>query len=275
MGIICEKSNNIQVSTDETYNEIRQISIEFTVIGTPDIKEAIQTVRENAPDPYLDTSLTSIDVQEKFSDDHWVIRASYDKSKSSVANEKLPEERVSFSSASSNFHRTHSLQTVHRYGKAPDMGGAIDVQGREILGCDIYQPCPSMKIVKCFKSLSTEFRNRLLYKSCHVNDSRFRGFKKGELLYLNAEISQVGNGKKSYWQVEYTFLVSANQDNMSIAGFDTNVDKEGWQYLWMKYTSKKVTSQGEEFIAKKPVGAYIEKVYYYYDFKLLGLSANG
>ena len=58
--------------------------------------------------------------------------------------------------------------------------------------------------------------------------------------------------------------------NLTI-GDITGVDKKGWEYLWVRYTDS--VNDTAKALVKKPIAAYVERVYEYGDFGLLGISA--
>ncbi len=53
-------------------------------------------------------------------------------------------------------------------------------------------------------------------------------------------------------------------------GTIAGIDKEGWHYLWVRFTEDEDTNA--RTLIKRPISAYVEQVYPYGDFALLGLS---
>ena len=244
----------------------------YLVTDAADEEAAIAAAVASSPDELCDMPRGNVTLEER-GQAAWIVKVNYAyNSAGGFSSVQLPPETVTFDGSAATVHITNSRNTVHRYGSAPNYGGAIDVQNHEVRGCDVYYPNPTMNIVHCFSAaqMTTAFRNRLLFKTCHVNDATFRGFAAGELLYLTSRITQQGTGRKRYYQVDYTFLISPNQEDMEFGSLK-GIDKKGWQYLWLRY--KDEVDSGN--LVTPPVGAYVEKVYLNYDFKLLGLSANG
>jgi hypothetical protein len=99
-----------------------------------------------------------------------------------------------------------------------------------------------------------------------VNGSGFKGFAKGELLFLGASGSKRG---KDDWEITYRFAASPNAAGLTL-GDITGINKEGWHYLWVRFADDEDTTA--KALIKKPVAAYVEQVYQYGDFSLLGLG---
>ena len=98
-----------------------------------------------------------------------------------------------------------------------------------------------------------------------VNNAAFRGFAAGEVLFLGAQGSKTGTGD---WSISYRFAASPNVANLTV-GDITVTEKRGWDYLWVSYADSK--DDTAKRLVKKPVAAYVEQVYGYADFSLLGI----
>ena len=48
-------------------------------------------------------------------------------------------------------------------------------------------------------------------------------------------------------------------------------EKEGWHYLWVRYEDEK--DEAAKVLTRRPVAAYVEQVYQYGDFGLLGIGS--
>ena len=55
-----------------------------------------------------------------------------------------------------------------------------------------------------------------------------------------------------------------------VVGPITGIAKKGWEYMWVRYADSEDTVA--KAIVKKPIAAYIEKVYDEGDFSLLGIG---
>jgi len=86
-----------------------------------------------------------------------------------------------------------------------------------------------------------------------------------ECLFLGAAGAKRGSGD---WEITFRFAASPNVSNLTI-GAITGIDKKGWEYLWVRYADQ--VDDGAKALVKRPVAAYIERVYEYGDFNLLGI----
>jgi hypothetical protein len=109
------------------------------------------------------------------------------------------------------------------------------------------------------------YRGTLFNLTGKVNGGAFKGFAVGECLFLGAAGAKRGSGD---WEITFRFAASPNVANLTI-GDITGVDKKGWEYLWVRYADR--VDDTAKALVKKPVAAYVERVYEYGDFGLLGI----
>ncbi|RMF94392.1 MAG: hypothetical protein D6741_12675, partial [Planctomycetota bacterium] len=115
-------------------------------------------------------------------------------------------------------------------------------------------------------SLVTDAYKATLYNlTGTVNNATFRNFAAGEVLFMGASGSKRGPGD---WEITFRFAASPNVTGLTI-GEITGINKNGWDYLWVAYADD-VDDAAKELI-KKPIAAYVERVYRYTDFSLLGI----
>lgn len=179
-------------------------------------------------------------------------------------------------------HISHSKQTFAKYAKsgetAPDCQGAIGFNGDTIEGVDIVSPIYNFQETHFFNSLAVTPAYKaglaqLVYAP--VNAAEFRGFKRGEVLYLGAS-----GQKKGLDAWEITFRFAASQNIVHVAGDShypgitigdiTGIEKEGWHYLWVRYEPN--TDSSAKKLVPKPIAVYIERVYDYGNFNVLGIG---
>jgi hypothetical protein len=60
---------------------------------------------------------------------------------------------------------------------------------------------------------------------------------------------------------------SPNRTGITV-GDITGISKKGWEYLWVRYADSE--DAAAKAIVKKPVAAYVEKVYEVGDFGMIG-----
>lgn len=100
----------------------------------------------------------------------------------------------------------------------------------------------------------------------HTNDTPFRGFEAGEVLFLGATGSKRGSG---LWEISYRFECSPNFDDLSV-GEITGIVKAGWDFLWVLW--KEASGEGASFVAPTPEAVYIEQLYDAGSFASLGIG---
>ncbi|MFN9131136.1 MAG: hypothetical protein ACK5XO_00450, partial [Phycisphaerales bacterium] len=101
-----------------------------------------------------------------------------------------------------------------------------------------------------------------------TNAGGFKGFAPGEVLFLGATGSKRGDGPDDDWEITFRFAASPNETGLSV-GTITGINKKGWEYLWVRYADAEDTGSGA--IIKKPIAAYVERVYDDANFGALGI----
>ena len=99
-----------------------------------------------------------------------------------------------------------------------------------------------------------------------VNASGFKGFAKGEVLFLGASGSKRGLDD---WEITFRFAASPNVAGLSLGSIG-GIAKEGWQYLWVRFIDDEDPTA--KALIKRPVAAYVEQVYPYGNFANLGIG---
>jgi len=89
-------------------------------------------------------------------------------------------------------------------------------------------------------------------------------FNAGEVLFLGA--SGDDSTASEFVDVMYRFAASPNRENIEI-GDITVTSKLGWEYLWVRYED----GVDQNMIVQRPVAAYVEQVYGYGDFSVIGM----
>jgi len=182
------------------------------------------------------------------------------------------QSSFSFDTSGGTQKITQSLQTIARYAaagqQAPDFKGAVNVSGDNVEGVEITLPVynwtetyylPDVMITGAYKST-------LFFMTGRVNILPFRGLQKGEVLFLGSSGSKRGSED---WEINFKFAGSPNVFNLTI-GDITGINKEGWQYLWIRYEDDE--DQAARKLIKKPTAVYVEQLYHYGDLSLLGIG---
>lgn len=177
-----------------------------------------------------------------------------------------------FSIGASTTHLNQSLETVGKYaagtgGVAPNYLGAIGVSKDGIAGVDIVTPVfnfsETVELSATFVDVAKLRQwSRLTGK---INSSAFKGCDAGEVLFMGCSGSRKSG---EYYKITFHFAVQENAQNIQV-GDITIPEKKGWDYLWILY--RDTVDEIEEFVIKEPQAAYVEKVYHWGDFGILGL----
>lgn len=275
------------VVTNENYDRVDYADLEFLVRATEDTDEqgVIEAARATGgiPVKYLGCRLMRVQVVERMTARSWKIVGSYEYTGGVglSSDDEVPPEREVLSFSAEKVHIERSLQTLMRYGNAPDMGGLIGVNTTDgsVAGADVYQPTGTLRITKWFKpsEFTDTIRRKIIYRQCRVNSGTFRGWLEGELLFLGADIEKHGTGKKDLIPVTYNFVVAQNVEDAVIGGSISNVDYEGHNVVWVRAIDKIVNGVDAEgafrkYLAKGIDGVYVEKVYKKADFSEMGLE---
>lgn len=152
-------------------------------------------------------------------------------------------------------------------GTGPDQKGAIGVTKDRIEGCDIFAPAGrwsrSVPIV-----MTPKFMRTIHDTTGKVNNATFYGFLRGELLYLGCS-GKLKNGLGVIWDVTHSFAVSRNRAGIQVGGDIIVPKKLGWEYLWVGYRPAVVGNN----LLQVPDAAYVEQVYEFADFSVIGIGA--
>jgi len=181
------------------------------------------------------------------------------------------ESTFSFDTGGGTTHITQSLETVAAYGAVgtpPNFGGAIGVTDDNVEGVDITVPVyhfsethflPDIVVAPAYKATLFNLTGR-------VNGLPWKGFATGEVLFLGASGTKRG---LQAWEITYRFAASPNKSNITV-GSISGISKKGWEYLWIRYAETEDTAA--KALVKRPLAAYVERVYEYGDFSLMGIG---
>lgn len=186
---------------------------------------------------------------------------------------------------------------------APDFKQLINVQDDGIEGTDIVVPKFDWIETHILPITTVTPAYRLLLSTLtgSVNDELWRngspagftGFQRGEVLFLGATGRLVGG--QDYWELSYKFSYQKNltggsggndQSQMvyapSIGGSSSGyIKKVGWEYLWFNSIEREfvgetpsggpTNGQPVRALIRQPTYGFVEQVYPYIPFTLLGI----
>lgn len=256
-----------------TLGENPSADLVYILAGTSDDATAIALVESSAPPTYQGLYRQSIQLEPEWvdaasGDGRWIVTVRY----GLWPQPKQGESVYSFDTTGGTQHITQSIATVQRYappGKtAPDFKGAIGVTPENVEGVDITIPACTFAETHYLAatSVTLAYRVALFRLTGKVNNATFKGCAAGECLFLGATGSKRGADD---WEITYRFAVSPNRTGITV-GEITGIDKKGWEYLWVRYQNAEDGTA--RAIVKKPLAAYVEKVYEEADFSALGIG---
>lgn len=265
-------------SRERTTLEDESAELRYIVRGTEDDSEVASLVQSTSPTTYAGLPRRSITFRTLETSTIWECTVSYAKKDPATENsqENPPETgdmAISFDTAGGMQHISQSLQTVQKKSFSegqftpPDFKGAIGVTKDSVEGVEIYVPSFQYQVTRyvAIEQVTQAYINNLFRLTGKTNRGNFHGFAAGQVLLAGVSGSQRGEAD---WELTYKFLCSENRSNLTI-GEITGVNKKGWEYLWVIYEDSE--DETAKWLVKKPVAAYVEKVYEDGDFGLLGL----
>lgn len=189
--------------------------------------------------------------------------------------------RFSFDSTGGTAHITQSIITTNSairqggpYTVIPNFSRAIGVTNDGVDGVDIVVPKCNFSEQYVFNAFDWDYRRRVIQLTGTVNNAAFRGWRKGEVLFLGATGAFRQDNK---FDVTFNFAVSEGvygpleiAPGLVIPGTPDSPAKYGWEYVWVQYLTDVDTSA--HALVRMPVVAMVEQVYPYGDFRLLGIG---
>ena len=249
------------------------VEMVYMLTGTSDDMTAKTLLENSTAETYNGLVRQSISLEPEWvdtfaGDGRWAAVVRY----GLQAPPEVGESSFSFDTGGGSQHVTQSRQTISRYGlpgkTAPDFKGAIGVTNDSVEGVDITVPVYSFSETHYLADafVTPAYRGTLFALTGKVNSAAFKGLAAGECLFLGAAGSKRG---ADAWEITYRFAASLNRTGIAV-GEITGISKKGWEYLWVRYGDAEDTAA--KAIVKKPMAAYVEKVYEEGDLSQLGIG---
>lgn len=254
----------------ETIGRQPKAEIPYLAMGATDEADVRAAALASIPGTYLDMFLEEIAIDRRINASTWSLKAKY--SKPTPNQQETPEPEFSFDTTGGTQHITQSLQTVGAYGDTSDIEGAIGYDGKNVNGVDITVPVYQFtETIHAAPALVTQaYKMTLMELTGTVNNAPFRGFAAGEVLFLGVSSARHGANPDDNWDLSFKFAAAKNKTGISI-GSITGIDKGGWEYLWVQYADD--VDAAAKTLIKKPIAVYVERVYEYGNFALMGIGA--
>lgn len=267
--VLQERVKSRRVVTE--YELVKSVEMHFWLTGTANDEAAWTYTLANTLGQYAGLNRKSVNIEPEWvnlttNDGLWYITIVYGE------YPIVGESTFSFDTSGGQQHITQSLQTVARRalpGRTPsDCKGAIGVTNDSVEGVDIVMPVYSFSEAHYFvdEFVTLDYRLTLRNLTATVNNSAWRGFEAGEVLFLGAAGSKRGFGD---WEIRFSFASSENEDEYRV-GDVLPAPKKGWHWAWVRYADD--TDVSSASWVKTPKELHIEKVYKESDFTLLGIG---
>jgi len=236
--------------------------LRFIVTGSNDEAAVLAYVEAQAPTTYYGMRRMQVEA-EPLGAGVWQCVVPYEGKNETV---------YTFETGGATAHITQSLATSRfaaAGATAPDFYGAIGVNGDSIDGVDVTVPTFNFTETYRFPGSTVSGAYKLALFACtgKVNNASFRGFAAGECLFLGASGTKTGIDD---WEIAFKFAGSPNVASLSIGGGITVTNKQGWDYLWVRFADAE--DNAAKALVKRPVAAYVERVYPRADFSTLGIG---
>jgi len=222
----------------------------------------------NQPQSVLQAESYSLDY---LGDDAWQLEVTYTSNGADSDNQQQPLNRSrSFETSGGTTHITQGL-AEQKFGTTPAMNSAIGVSSDGVAGVDVI--IPQLQWTETYdvpaRYVTSAYIVGVNSLTGAVNNSGFRGFAAGEVLFLGCSGSQQWDSDKGDgpWNLSYKFSASPNATGLTV-GAITGISKAGHDYLWVKYED----DVSDSSLIKKPVGVYVNQVYRRASFAGLGIG---
>lgn len=274
MAVTCEtKYKSLAITKGQSREQ------KYVIRGTADEAEALAILDTTAPLLVDTLARQSIEVEEEHVDETdadaciWTGTAQY--GLPGAASQTPPstgDSVFSFDTSGGTQHITVSRETVGAYGtnaSVSDYGKAIGWEKGSIQGTDITVPIYTWAETHYLANsiVTSGYRGALFTLTGRTNNASFKGMAAGECLFMGASGTKRSSGED--WEINFRFASSPNRSGITI-GSIANIEKKGWEYMWVFYKEKKHGTL-KEFVPV-PQRVYVERVYEDGDFSILGIG---
>ena len=252
-------------SRETTIGDDSTVELRYVICGTDDDATANNALLANSPTVYGGLIRQTAHT-ERIAEDTWEGTVRYGEAPTAG------DSSFSFDTGGGSQHLTQSLGTIGSYAApgrtAPNFRGAIGVTPDAVEGIDVTVPVYHFSETHVVPNAAVTggYKAGLFFLTGRVNGASFKGFAAGEVLFLGASGSKRGADD---WEISFKFAASPNATGLSV-GDITGITKAGWDYLWVRYEDAE--DPAAKALVKRPVAAYVERVYPWGNFSSLGIG---
>ena len=241
-----EQSFEAHTKSIDKNGKLLSAEVPYIVFEATDEDDALQAVLDAAPETIefngSQIRLSSIEIDERCNAEVYKVNVSYEKSSSSSSDDKGNDVmEISFSSGGGTKHIVRSLGWKE-YGMKAYLNQAGDNIGwdgelkgkREFAGIDV--PTSNLQltltVTRKMSALDSKWQRNIAGLTGKVNDKKFQGYERGEVLFNGASFSGAEDADEV--KVSYNFSIQLNETNVSLGKLESGTEifatKLGWQY---------------------------------------------
>jgi len=224
---------------------------------------------------------TGLELDEQLDQAAWSLTVDYE-GRGAWYDETDALSGFEFTTLGGTRHITAPIALRSSYGEkaSSEMAGVIGFDGRDVQGCDVPERVFNFSINRRISPawVTVGYVELLEQLTGCINMHAFASRQEYSVLFLGATGQRRGN---EAWNLTWQFSskrnrLVANGNPITIPGLVDSgtgqpyeIDKYGWDYLWVQYET--VEDTVKYTLARKPIAAYVQQVIEAADFGLLGL----
>lgn len=248
--------SNLTLARGNFNNHETSMTKMFVVENANTEEEAAVAAYQNSPAKISDLDgkmvlpKKSASVVERCGETTWKVQVEYgfdtssspDGDDDAANNEDVPE--VCFQCSATTIHVTkpYTQKCVWRNPNYPEIinpekiligwngefGPQSDATGVDVQAAECREQYK--RILKYEKVRSSSWRRRVASCVGRVNNGKFKGWNKGEVMFMGASYETPQRGVKQV-KVTFDFIIRTNEDNAKVCGHNVG-DVDGFEYVW-------------------------------------------
>jgi len=249
------------------------VELIYTIQGSEDDDAILDLLETTAPTRYAGLYREACRV-EPLGAGLWTGTAQYVQGgKTEKTPPEVGDSSWSFDTGGGTQHITQSIETISMStptdpDATPDNDKTIGDMGDRVVGIDINWKSFNFSEThyKADTEITEAYVKELFRLTGRTNNSSWRGFDEGEVLFLGASGSKRGDED---WELGYRFAANPNKTDVDMGHGIIIPIVRGWEYVWVRYQREKNDATEHQ----KQTSAYVERVYYKGDFANLRIGA--